>query len=108
MIRISPISEVKKCFKTVEPKEPVPPVMTRVRSLNVSVMLDFMFSMVLCFSFIFDIVVIQCVYVCSLITVFIASIISLQFIYRSSISDANAFMITLACFLFILLLLLSK
>ena len=28
--------DVRKCFKTVEPKEPVPPVMTRVLSLKTS------------------------------------------------------------------------
>lgn len=33
------MSVVKKCFNTVEPKEPVPPVMTKVLFLNASVIL---------------------------------------------------------------------
>lgn len=33
------MSVVKKCFKTVEPNEPVPPVITKVLFLNASVML---------------------------------------------------------------------
>ena len=39
MMRISPISVVKKCFNTVEPKEPVPPVITKVLFLNSCVIL---------------------------------------------------------------------
>ena len=31
------MSVVKKCFSTVEPKEPVPPVITKVLFLNASV-----------------------------------------------------------------------
>ena len=31
------MSDVKKCLRTVDPKEPVPPVMTNVLSLNASV-----------------------------------------------------------------------
>lgn len=38
-MRISPMSVVKKCFNTVEPKDPVPPVMTKVLFLNASVIL---------------------------------------------------------------------
>ena len=37
MMRISPISVVKKCLSTVEPKEPVPPVITKVLFLNACV-----------------------------------------------------------------------
>ena len=33
------MSVVKKCFSTVEPKEPVPPVITKVLFLNASVIL---------------------------------------------------------------------
>ena len=39
MMRISPISVVKKCFRTVEPNDPVPPVITKVLFLNASVIL---------------------------------------------------------------------
>lgn len=38
------MSVVKKCFNTVEPKEPVPPVITKVLFLNASVMLFKMIS----------------------------------------------------------------
>lgn len=34
-IRISPMSVSRKCFKTVWPKEPVPPVISRVLFLNI-------------------------------------------------------------------------
>lgn len=36
-MRISPISVVRKCLRTVEPKLPVPPVMTKVFPLKASV-----------------------------------------------------------------------
>ena len=39
MMRISPMSVVKKCFNTVEPKLPVPPVITSVFPLKASVIL---------------------------------------------------------------------
>ena len=32
-MRISPMSVSRKCFKTVWPKEPVPPVMNKILSL---------------------------------------------------------------------------
>lgn len=37
------MSVVKKCFKTVEPKEPVPPVITKVLFLNASLILLVLF-----------------------------------------------------------------
>lgn len=37
MIRIDWMSVVKKCFKTIEPKLPVPPVITNVFPLKASV-----------------------------------------------------------------------
>ena len=40
-IRISPISLVKKCFNTVFPKEPVPPLIIKVAPLNDDIKISF-------------------------------------------------------------------
>ena len=38
-MRISPISVSRKCFNTVWPKEPVPPVISRVALTNIGISL---------------------------------------------------------------------
>ena len=37
-MRISPMSVSRKCFKTVWPKEPVPPVISRVALVNADIL----------------------------------------------------------------------
>ena len=37
-MRISPMSVSRKCFKTVWPKEPVPPVISRVELWNADIL----------------------------------------------------------------------